>query len=186
MVKDVLETFCVPGHAVTGDRTRRDRRNGPGYVFLHVAVDDHSRYAYVEQHPDERGETTALFMARAIEHFAEPGLSAPEAVMSYWYDSSPEFLWSLGVDPERQPPRYEWSDHCHRMVGPKPDLAEGCPLVGEINGQIFGYAILNHIEQGESCQGHVHIFDEANRHRGFVSRLFGAALPLAFDLVTCR
>ena len=46
------------------------------------AVDDHSRYAYVEQHPDERGETAAGFMRRALAHFAELGMAPPEAVMS--------------------------------------------------------------------------------------------------------
>lgn len=32
----------------------RDRRNGPGYDYLHVAIDDHSRLAYVEVLSDER------------------------------------------------------------------------------------------------------------------------------------
>jgi len=51
--------------------TRRSRSIGPlGYDYLHAAVDDHSRYAYVEVHPDERGSTCAGFLARAAEHFA--------------------------------------------------------------------------------------------------------------------
>ncbi len=61
---------------------RRQGRNQLGYVFLHVAVDDHSRYAYVEQHADERGETAAGFLLRAAAHFGELGMAAPEAVMS--------------------------------------------------------------------------------------------------------
>ncbi len=27
-----------------------------GHVVVHVAIDDHSRYAYVEQHTNERAE----------------------------------------------------------------------------------------------------------------------------------
>ncbi len=65
---------------MTADRQRRSR--GAGKVFLHSCVDDRSRYAYVEQHADERAETAAAFMRRAIEHFIELGLSPPEAVMS--------------------------------------------------------------------------------------------------------
>ena len=53
-----------------------------GFVYLHGCVDDHSRYAYVEEHPDERAETAAGFMRRATEHLAELGLQPPEAVMS--------------------------------------------------------------------------------------------------------
>lgn len=45
-------------------------------------VDDHSRYAYVEQHPDQGGSTAAAVLERAIEHFAALGLAPPEAVMS--------------------------------------------------------------------------------------------------------
>jgi hypothetical protein len=50
-------------------------------VFIHVAVDDHSRYAHLEQHPDERADTCAAFLERALDHFGELGLR-PEAVMT--------------------------------------------------------------------------------------------------------
>jgi len=78
-----LPAFQRPGHRVRGrsTHTRRDKR-GWGYVFVHAAVDDHSRYAYVEQHADERGETCAHFLNRALAHFAELGLGPPEAVMT--------------------------------------------------------------------------------------------------------
>jgi transposase InsO family protein len=75
-----LTRFDRPGHAVTGDRG--DRSRGVGYVYLHCVIDDHSRYAYVEQHRDQGGETAAAVLARAIGHLASLGLEAPEAVMS--------------------------------------------------------------------------------------------------------
>lgn len=56
-------------------------RRGGGYDYLHVAVDDHSRFAYVEVHTDERGNTCAGFMARAIGRFAELGITV-ERVMT--------------------------------------------------------------------------------------------------------
>ena len=78
-----LPRFQRPGHRVRG-RSTESRRGRPelGYAFLHACVDDRSRYAYVEQHPDERAETAAAFMRRAIEHFSGLGLGPPEAVMS--------------------------------------------------------------------------------------------------------
>jgi transposase InsO family protein len=75
-----LARFERPGHAVTGNRA--DRNRGAGYVYLHCVIDDHSRYAYVEQDRDQGGETAALVLARSIEHFAALGLAPPEAVMS--------------------------------------------------------------------------------------------------------
>lgn len=75
-----LPRFQRPGHRMTSDRARRSR--GAGKVFLHACVDDCSRYAYVEQLADERAETAAGFIRRAIEHFRALGLAPPEAVMS--------------------------------------------------------------------------------------------------------
>ena len=79
-----LARFERPGHAVTGDRTTTgtEKRAKVGYVYLHCVIDDHSRYAYVEQHRDQGGDTAAAVLGRAIEHFAALGLKAPEAVMS--------------------------------------------------------------------------------------------------------
>jgi len=80
-----LAAFRAPGHRMTGMGTeakRRQHQGRLGYVYLHVAVDDRSRYAYVEQHSDQRGETAAAFLRRALEHFRELGLGPPEAVMS--------------------------------------------------------------------------------------------------------
>jgi transposase InsO family protein len=79
-----LARFRRPGHRVRGrsTQTRREKSEQMGFVFLHVAIDDHSRYAFVEQHRDQGGETSAAFLRRAVEHFAELGIGPPEAVMS--------------------------------------------------------------------------------------------------------
>jgi transposase InsO family protein len=52
-----------------------------GYDYLHVAVDDHSRVAFVEAHRDERGETCAEFLRHAFAFFADHGV-AIERVMT--------------------------------------------------------------------------------------------------------
>ena len=57
--------FTEPGHAVTGDRTRRSRR--VGWEYCHSIVDDCSRIAYSELHDDERGETVTAFTERALD-----------------------------------------------------------------------------------------------------------------------
>jgi transposase InsO family protein len=79
-----LPRFHHPGHAVTGERARTGahRRQVRGTVYLHCVIDDHSRYAYVEQHQANTGEVAAAVLARAIDHFARLGLDPPEAVMS--------------------------------------------------------------------------------------------------------
>jgi len=63
------------GHRVFGRSTEmRRRQQGRGYDHLHVAVDDHSRVAFVQVHPDERGPTAARFVLDAAAFFAEQGV----------------------------------------------------------------------------------------------------------------
>jgi len=45
-----------------------------GYAYLHNAVDDHSRLAYIEIHNDEKAETAAGFWHRAVVWFAVQGI----------------------------------------------------------------------------------------------------------------
>lgn len=65
-------------------RSRAARSGGSparGYVFLHHAVDDHSRLVYSEQLLDERKETAAAFWLRANAFFTDAGI-AVQAVMT--------------------------------------------------------------------------------------------------------
>jgi len=47
---------------------------GQGWDYVHVAVDDHSRLAYVEILPDETGDTCAQFLHRAAGWFRKLGV----------------------------------------------------------------------------------------------------------------
>lgn len=47
----------------------RSRDIATGFDFIHVAVDDHSRVAYAEILPDERADTCAAFLYRAVRWF---------------------------------------------------------------------------------------------------------------------
>jgi len=75
---DVKKLARIPdggGHRVHGRSSETPRARGAGLDYLHVAVDDHSRYAYVEALPDERGVTCAAFLERALTHFRARGVS---------------------------------------------------------------------------------------------------------------
>lgn len=60
------------GHRIHGDHGQRVK--GAGYEYAHVAIDDHSRVAYVEVLPDQQGGTTAGFFTRARQWFAQRGV----------------------------------------------------------------------------------------------------------------
>lgn len=62
----------APGFAETGAGPNSKRSLGVDY--LHVAVDDFSRFAYVESLPNERADTTVAFLTRALKHLRRQGI----------------------------------------------------------------------------------------------------------------
>jgi transposase InsO family protein len=95
---DIKKLGRIPtggGWRVHGRGSEQDRRAGAardaaarrgaaasrGYIYLHHAVDDHSRLAYSEQLNDERKETAAGFWLRANAFFAAAGITVT-AVMT--------------------------------------------------------------------------------------------------------
>jgi len=68
-----LGRIVRPGHRVTGDR--RDSVEGAGWEYAHVAIDDCSRFAYVEILADEKRYTTTAFWLRALREFRRRGIS---------------------------------------------------------------------------------------------------------------
>jgi transposase InsO family protein len=75
-----------PGHRVNGDRRTRSRGIGWGYV--HVAIDDATRLAYVEVLEDEKAVTAVGFLRRAVTHFAAYGIRVERLIT----DNGPAYL----------------------------------------------------------------------------------------------
>jgi transposase InsO family protein len=53
-----------------------------GFDYIHSVVDDHSRLAYSEILPDEKGKTCADFLLRAATYFAAHGITAIRRVLT--------------------------------------------------------------------------------------------------------
>jgi transposase InsO family protein len=69
------------GQTRSNHRARLDK-TPIGYDYVHSLVDDHSRLAYCEILPDEKGVTCAGFLERAAAYFAEKGIGRIERVMT--------------------------------------------------------------------------------------------------------
>ena len=82
----------------TATATDKSKRKRVGYDYVHSAVDDHSRLAYSEIHPDEKGTTTAGFLTRAAVFFESYGIERVGEVMTdnHWsYTHSAAFRDAL-------------------------------------------------------------------------------------------
>jgi len=96
---DVKKLGRIPdggGWRAEGQTTLNHRsRTNPtrvGYDYVHSLVDDHSRLAYSEILPDEKGTTCAMFLARAIDYFAAHGITRVERLMT---DNAWAYRYSL-------------------------------------------------------------------------------------------
>jgi transposase InsO family protein len=67
-----LARIHKPGHRITGNP--QDETRGAGWEFLYVAIDDHSRIAYVAMMPDEKAVSAASFLTQAVAYFARLGI----------------------------------------------------------------------------------------------------------------
>ncbi len=78
------------GWRVHGRDSWQQRRTKPeqaagrrvGYEYVHCAIDDHTRLAYAEIHPDETAATCADFLRRAADRFTTHGITRIERVMT--------------------------------------------------------------------------------------------------------
>jgi transposase InsO family protein len=101
-------------HGRGGAEITRDKATKVGYDYVHSLVDDHSRLAYSEILPDERGTTCAAFLARAAAYFAAHGIPRIERVMTdnawaYRY-SLREVCASLGARQKFIKPHCPWQN----------------------------------------------------------------------------
>jgi transposase InsO family protein len=82
---DVKKLGRIPdggGWRIHGRTAEARRHRHVGFDYVHAAIDDHSRVAYAEIHPDETGATCAGFLMRAAEFFATCGITRIERVMT--------------------------------------------------------------------------------------------------------
>ncbi len=108
-----------PSHRVTGNR--RDATRGAGWEYAHVAIDDCSRFTYVEVLPDEKRYTATAFWLRAVRAFRDRGITVQRVLTDNGgaYRSRPfrkACRW-LGISTKRtRPYRPQTNGKAERMI----------------------------------------------------------------------
>ena len=67
-----LGRFHSVGHRIP--HAPRHQSKGAGWEYVHVAVDDHSRIAFAQIYPNEKGSSAAAFLAAAIAFYQRLGI----------------------------------------------------------------------------------------------------------------
>ncbi|GAA3290521.1 IS481 family transposase [Arthrobacter citreus] len=118
---DVKKLGRIPdGGGWRADPNQSARNHNTGHVrvgfdYVHVAVDDHSRLAFVEVHPDEKGTTCAGFLTRAAAFMAANGAPVKRVMTdnAFAYRLSRDFqsvLTGLGAKHILIKPRHPWQN----------------------------------------------------------------------------
>jgi transposase InsO family protein len=91
---DVKKLGRIPdgGGCRAHGRSEDVRGRGIGFDYVHSLVDDHSRFAYCEILPDEKGPTCAAFLTRAVAYFAAHGIARIERLIT---DNAWAYRYSL-------------------------------------------------------------------------------------------
>ncbi len=92
----------VHGRAASGHQ--RDKKHRIGFDYVHAMVDDHTRLAYAEILPDEKGTTCAAFLLRAATWFAGHGIPIREVMTdnAFAYRNSAAFIDAVAAIGARQ------------------------------------------------------------------------------------
>lgn len=113
------------GRIPEGGGWRADPSQGPanhrrshqklGFDYVHVAVDDYTRFAYAEVLPDEKGPTCAGFLTRAAAAMAANGAPVKRVMTdnAFAYRLSRDFqdaLTALGAKHILIKPRHPWQN----------------------------------------------------------------------------
>lgn len=67
-----LGRFHRPGHGVTGNRQQESC--GAGWEYVHVGIDDHSRFGFSVLFPDETGRSACAFLLRLVRYYRGLGI----------------------------------------------------------------------------------------------------------------
>ena len=93
----------------------RHKKTPIGYDYLHVAVDDHSRLAYIEALPDEREATCAQFLHRAASWFHRHGVTVERVLTDNAWSYRRGRTWTavcvgLGIRRRFIKPGHPWTN----------------------------------------------------------------------------
>jgi transposase InsO family protein len=78
-----LGRIARPGHRVLGRQSaggHHRRRYEQGWEFVHIAIDDATRLAYVEVLADEKATTAIAFLARAVAFYRRHGITVERLI----------------------------------------------------------------------------------------------------------
>ena len=101
-------------------------------------------------------------------------------IVSYWVDSDPAFLQSMGVDLEKLPTRESLETVLQKQIETPLEEKRSYCIIWEADNQPIGHCNTNPTYYGEEAYMHLHLWDKAERKKGTGLQLLKITVPIFF------
>ena len=103
-------------------------------------------------------------------------------LVKYWTQESEEHYLGMGVDMLKLASAEDLEANFRKQISLDPIEAKAYATIWELNGNPIGHCNINTIKLGDAAHMHLHIWDAANREKGYGSKLLKLSLPLFFEI----
>lgn len=101
-------------------------------------------------------------------------------VASYWVDSEPAFMQSMGVDLSKIPSRNDLVEMLSAQLTQTYHEKKAYAIIWLVNGEPVGHCNVNKITFGEEASMHLHLWKQDTRQKGMGTALVKLTLPYFF------
>ena len=117
-------------------------------------------------------------MTMAVREMAKPEF---EFVIDYFFNATPEFLESLGVDPSRLPTPDSWRERFRREQAKPIEQRAWLVVTWLKDSRPLGFSTSDKITYGEQANMHLHVVDPERRNQGYGTECVRRSADVYFE-----
>jgi len=107
--------------------------------------------------------------------------SEVDLIIEYFFQSTPEYLEILGVDPSRLPAPDGWRERFRRACEQPIEQRGWIAVTWLSDNQPIGFSTADKIAYGEHANMHLHVIDPGRRNQGYGVECVRRSVDIYFD-----
>lgn len=104
-----------------------------------------------------------------------------DALVSYWFDSSPVYLEGMGVDTSKMPTKSAWREMLETQLHLPIENRRSYCIIWEVDGVSIGHCNTNPTSFGEEAYMHLHLWKSLERQKGLGTAFVRMTVPRFFQ-----
>lgn len=107
-------------------------------------------------------------------------------IISYWLDSDPDFMKSMGVDLSKIPNKEQWREMLSEQLNQPYKEKKSYCIIWLVDEIPVGHSNVNKIIFGKEAYMHLHIWNAGNRAKGFGIDFIKMTIPFFFKNIKLK